>query len=112
MMHPAIFDLDAQLRERSVALSNITSDYEPRAANVAASSQEDPLLFDELRQWRLDRAHKDGVAPYMVLHDTTLHELAARRPQTKQALLGIKGMGATKVEKYSSDLLHIIANEP
>ena len=109
-MHPAIFDFDVELREQSLSLANITSDYEKPHTDLAqpAQQKEDLLLFDELRQWRLDRARKDGVAPYMVAHDTTLHELAMRRPQTEQALLGIKGMGTSKVEKYGSDLLAIL----
>lgn len=111
-MHPAIFEFDIDLRERSQSLGNITSDYEIKRVDPTQSDQkEDILLFDELRQWRLDRARRDGVAPYMVAHDTTLHELATRRPQTEQALLGIKGLGASKVEKYSSDLLTILKSE-
>jgi len=111
-MHPAIFDFDVELRERSESLGNITSDYEGTPADQPQpETAEDPLLFDELRQWRYDRAQRDGVAPYMVAHDTTLHELASRHPQTKQALLGIKGMGAAKVEKYSTDLLAILKSE-
>jgi len=111
-MHPAIFDFDVELRERSESLGNITSDYEtPSVDQVQHQAAEDPLLFDELRQWRYDRAQRDGVAPYMVAHDTTLHELATRHPQTKQALLGIKGMGAAKVEKYSEELLAVLKSE-
>lgn len=108
-MHPAIFDFDVELRESSQSLGNITADYETLRPDLAQpEASEDPLLFDELRQWRFDRAKSDGVAPYMVAHDTTLHELAARKPTTSQALLGIKGMGPSKVEKYGSDLLSVL----
>ncbi len=108
-MHPTIYDFDAELRESSESLGNITPDYDMMRPDLAQPEPtEDPLLFDELRQWRYDRAQRDGVAPYMVAHDTTLHELAARKPQTEQALLGVKGMGKSKIEKYSSDLLAIL----
>lgn len=108
-MHPAIFEFDADLRDLSLSFSNITPDYE---ANDAGATQqetaEDPLLFDELRLWRFDRAQQDGVAPYMVAHDTTLHELATRRPQTEKALTGIKGLGPMKIKKYATSLLEIL----
>ena len=44
----------------------------------------------------------------MIAHDSALHEIAARKPQTTQALLGVKGMGKTKVEKYGVELLDIL----
>ncbi len=47
----------------------------------------------------------------MVLHDTTLQELAARRPQTEQALLAVKGMGKMKLEKYGPSLLELLSSE-
>lgn len=34
----------------------------------------------ELRAWRARRAREDGVPAYVVLHDTTLNELAVRDP--------------------------------
>ena len=37
-------------------------------------------------------------------------ELAARRPQTTQALLAVKGMGKMKYEKYGAQLLEILAS--
>lgn len=108
-MHPTIYDFDEELREKSESLGSVTPDYEIMRPDLAQPEPaEDPLLFDELRQWRFDRARRDGVAPYMVAHDTTLHELATRKPQTEQALLGVKGMGTSKIEKYGSDLLAIL----
>lgn len=111
-MHPMIFEFDAMGRELSQSLANLTEDYNDSIKQESDRiSTEDPLLFDELRQWRLDRARSDGVAPYMIAHDLTLHELATRRPQSTQALLGVKGMGQSKVEKYGSDILKILSSE-
>ena len=47
----------------------------------------------------------------MVAHDTTLHELAARRPRSEQALHGVKGMGKAKIDKYGAELLQILSAE-
>jgi ATP-dependent DNA helicase RecQ len=62
-----------------------------------------------LRSWRLERSRRDAVPAYVVLHDTTLEELAAIRPQTKDELSGIKGFGPVKVERYGDDLLALFA---
>ena len=107
-MHPLIFEFDTDILDRSEALANITADFTQPEPQKEETLKEDPLLFDELRQWRLERARREGVAPFMIAHDSALHEIAARKPQTTQALLGVKGMGKTKVEKYGVELLDIL----
>lgn len=108
-MHPAIFEFDETARQQSKMLADNTDDYVDQPVKEAAVLAEDTLLFDELRQWRLSRARLEGIAPYMVAHDSTLHEMAMRRPQTEQALLGIKGFGKTKMEKYGSEIIKIMS---
>ena len=68
----------------------------------------DEALLGELKRWRSAQAAKEKIPPYMVFHDTTLKELAVRRPQTTQALLTVKGMGKMKLEKYASSLLELL----
>ena len=53
----------------------------------------DAPFFDALRQWRADKAREQGVPAYVILHDRTLLELAAHRPETAEALLEIPGIG-------------------
>jgi hypothetical protein len=45
----------------------------------------------------------------MIAHDTTLQELARRKPVTSQKLLATKGMGPSKVERYGADILEILS---
>lgn len=111
MMHPAIFIFDEQVRSQSEGLATITADYDEAAAPGETAHAEDPILFDELRLWRLDSARRDGVAPFMILHDSTLHELAARRPRTRQALLAVKGFGPAKLDRYAPELLRILTKD-
>lgn len=109
-LHPLIFEYDRELRELSEALANITPDFE-ESKQAAASSGPDEKLFNRLRQWRAEQASDEKIPPYMVAHDTMLKELAARKPQTKQALLAVKGMGQMKYDKYGSELLGLLASE-
>jgi ATP-dependent DNA helicase RecQ len=62
-----------------------------------------------LRTWRTKRATADGVPAYIIAHDTVLEDLCKRQPITAQQLLGIKGFGPSKAEKYAEDILAIIA---
>jgi ATP-dependent DNA helicase RecQ len=66
-------------------------------------------LVAELRAWRMRRSREDGVPAYVVLHDATLHELAARRPSSPGELATVKGLGPTKLERYGEELLAVLA---
>ena len=68
----------------------------------------DESLFGRLRQLRLELARARGVPPYVIFHDTTLRELAARRPTTLAELLDIPGIGERKAEVYGAALLDVV----
>ena len=80
-----------------------------RTGGPAADTAADRDLVSRLRTWRLERSRQDAVPAFVVLHDTTLEELAAVRPGTKHELSGIKGFGPTKLERYADDLLALLA---
>jgi ATP-dependent DNA helicase RecQ len=66
-------------------------------------------LFDALRAERGRLAREQGVPPYIIFHDTTLIALAQRRPQTMADLVGVPGMGKTKIERYGAAFLAALA---
>ena len=69
----------------------------------------DASLAAELRAWRTRRAREDSVPAYVVLHDATLDELAARRPRSEGELAAVKGLGPAKLERYGDELLALLA---
>jgi DNA helicase-2/ATP-dependent DNA helicase PcrA len=77
------------------------------AGRAAASDRDGP--YGALRAWRKERAQADGVPAYVVFHDRTLEELAARLPRHKGELLDVPGVGPAKVERYGSDVLAVLA---
>ena len=79
-----------------------------RAAPKAPKPEATPE-FEALRRWRAARAKADEVPAYVVFHDTTLHEIAARRPASREELSAITGVGPTKLERYADDLLEALA---
>ena len=109
-----------QLVEHSGALVEVTTpdgyrvlqvDRSVRAPHIrtSADADVDEDLVARLRTWRLERSQEDKVPAYVVLHDATLRELAALRPQTLDELSGVKGFGPVKLERYGDDLLSVLA---
>jgi ATP-dependent DNA helicase RecQ len=68
----------------------------------------DAQLVDALRNWRREEAAERAVPAYVVLHDKTIQALASAKPQTREALLDVPGLGPTKVERYGEALLTVI----
>ena len=64
---------------------------------------------ERLRAWRLERSKADGVPPYVVFHDSVLHQIAELRPASLGELSQIAGVGPTKLERYGDELLAALA---
>jgi DNA helicase II / ATP-dependent DNA helicase PcrA len=64
---------------------------------------------ERLRAWRLERSKADGVPPYVVFHDSVLHQIAELRPGSLGELSQIAGVGPTKLERYGDELLAALA---
>jgi len=83
----------------------------PSRARGAASAQDDgPPVPDAelapLKAWRLERA--GGKPAYTVATDAALREVVRRRPADEAALLEIKGIGPSFVEKHGAALLELL----
>ena len=70
----------------------------------------DRALFEALRAWRKTQAALQGVPPYVIMHDRTLLEIAARRPKTEGDLAACNGVGQGKLERYGAAVLGVIAS--
>jgi ATP-dependent DNA helicase RecQ len=68
----------------------------------------DPL-FDALRETRRRIAAEASVPPYVVFHDSTLREIAERKPRNLDELGRINGVGAVKLERYGQAMLDALA---
>jgi ATP-dependent DNA helicase RecQ len=69
---------------------------------------DDQPLLAALKALRTAIASADRVPPYVVFHDATLTELAARRPRSLPALADIRGVGPAKLDKYGERFLAVI----
>jgi ATP-dependent DNA helicase RecQ len=62
-------------------------------------------LFDALREARRRLAAEAGVPPYVIFHDSTLREIAERKPRDLSALGQVSGVGAVKLARYGEAIL-------
>jgi ATP-dependent DNA helicase RecQ len=69
----------------------------------------DERRFARLRALRRELAEAQGVPPYVVFHDATLREMAARRPRTIAELATVGGVGSVKLERYGERFLAALA---
>jgi ATP-dependent DNA helicase RecQ len=68
----------------------------------------DGALFEKLRAKRMELARAQNLPPYVIFHDRTLAEMAARRPRTPDELAAVPGVGEAKLARYGAALLEII----
>ena len=80
----------------------------PRRAGPGDVAPADAGLLQTLKDWRRDEARSQGVPAYVILHDSTLAEIARARPRDLTALAGLGGIGAKKLERYGNALLQLI----
>jgi len=76
------------------------------AAGLTGEAQQ---RFAALKAWRAEVARAHNLPAYVIFHDATLSAIAALAPQTLRDLEGISGIGMTKLEKYGSEVLRVVA---
>ncbi|TCO62997.1 ATP-dependent DNA helicase UvrD2 [Actinocrispum wychmicini] len=74
-------------------------------------SDVDQALLDRLREWRTTRARELKVPPYVVFTDATLMAIAEQRPTNPGGLVAISGIGASKLDRFGTDVLALVQEE-
>lgn len=80
-----------------------------RCARCPADLDED--LLGRLKSWRSERARQLKVPSYVVFTDATLTAIAEQRPLDESSLVNISGIGASKLDKFGSDVLALVRGE-
>lgn len=70
----------------------------------------DRALYGELVQIRQQLSDKLNIAPVSIFSDYTLEEFAKRKPETKQDMINIDGVGSYKLKHYCPAFLEAIQN--
>jgi ATP-dependent DNA helicase RecQ len=117
----------AVLRGEVAVMLRVPADAPPRARKGARSStgsgrssgagKPPPVALDEtglarfaaLKAWRGEIAREHKLPPYVVFHDAALAEMARSAPDCLDALAGISGVGAKKLEAYGLEILRVLS---
>ena len=70
------------------------------------------LRFDALKAWRAEVAREHNLPAFVVFHDATLAQMAQEAPATLDALAGISGVGAKKLQAYGEEILRVLRTPP
>ncbi|MFI9400825.1 DNA helicase RecQ [Nocardia sp. NPDC052316] len=95
-------------RERPTKPARAAKAGKAAAADMAPS---DVPVFEKLREWRAATSKEQGVPAYVVFHDATLREIAARKPTTLAELGTVTGVGENKLAKYGEGVLEVLGAE-
>jgi len=71
-------------------------------------AEPDDPLYAALKRWRLERATADDLPAYVVFHNSTLAEIAGRRPRDLSELSAVPGVGPSKLERYGPEVLAVL----
>ena len=80
----------------------------PPVRTLRAPEPDDPL-YSALKRWRLERATADDLPAYVVFHNSTLAEIAGRRPRDLSELAAVPGVGPAKLERYGDEVLAVLS---
>ncbi len=97
--------------EEPITLRRDAVQRDTRPAPRALVGEEDAPLLAALKAKRRTLAEAQKVPAYVIFPDRTLIEMAERRPDTLDAMAGITGVGAKKLERYGADFLSVITGE-
>jgi DNA helicase-2/ATP-dependent DNA helicase PcrA len=78
------------------------------AFKAPLDGEPDDPVFAALKKWRLERSRADEVPAYVVFHNATLAEIAARKPSSLRDLATVPGVGPAKLERYGEEILSVM----
>lgn len=76
--------------------------------SVDSMQTDDQLLFEKLRQLRMQIAQQQDIPPYQVFSDRVLRDLAQVQPQTVYSMDAISGVGLYKKQHYGKEFVKLI----
>ena len=87
-----------------------TNKNQGKSANQSNSSlsSKNEELYSLLHSQRYELSQKNGVPQYVVAPNKTLTQIAEIKPQSKEAMLQINGMGPNRFRLYGKYLLETV----
>lgn len=79
-----------------------------RSQAPSTLDERDRLLWNELREWRSERAREEGVPAYVILRDREITAIVLAKPESPTALGHVPGIGPAKVKSHGKKILSIL----
>ena len=98
----------AQARQRAAASAKRLASASRRRTDEDALSEADEKLLAALYALRKRLAAKQKLPAYMVFNDSTLRQMALKKPLSVEELLNIPGVGEKKAARYGQEFLSVI----
>ncbi len=67
-------------------------------------------IYEALSDWRSRKASEGNLAPNIIARNSWIKEIIKRKPSVPQDLIGIKGFGERRANKYGKEIIAIIKN--
>jgi ATP-dependent DNA helicase RecQ len=93
--------------ERSVSVARALKKPSRTSPEVRGTAPND-ALFERLRALRKRLADENGLPPYVVFHDSTLREMAARMPLDLTQFAALPGVGQAKLDRYGRQFIEVL----
>jgi len=94
-----------KLNQKSYQVMKGELEVERRIEAKQQRVSEDSELFLILKELRKEIAQKEGVPPYIILHDSSLKDMCRLLPQSKSEMLQVSGVGEVKYSRYGQEFL-------
>jgi len=105
-----VVDVMESILEKIETSNQIVKKDEILGSDRVKLNKQEMELYERLRTWRLGISRNLKIPAYIVLHNTSLNQIALQRPGTKDELLSIWGISPRKLEKYGDEILKIVMN--
>jgi ATP-dependent DNA helicase RecQ len=111
-LYPTLYLLPKAVRilkhEERIEIVRVLEKKSAKTVRKESGAPFDIDLFELLRTLRKQIADEQGIPPYLVFSDRTLHDMAAIYPRTAEAMLTVSGVGEVKLERYGHQFLRLI----
>lgn len=71
-------------------------------------TEREQLIYQNLKQWRAEKATELGFKSFMICHNSVLMNIAVCKPESISQLRKIKGFGEVKWNKYGEDIIALL----
>ncbi|MEC4003378.1 HRDC domain-containing protein [Flavobacterium sp. SUN052] len=71
-------------------------------------SEREQLIYQNLKQWRNEKAIELNLPHYMICHNSELLNVSLQKPENNSQLRKIKGFGEVKSDKYGDAIIALL----